>query len=265
MPNEPIAHLVWLQGRRAPDDVEDYYEVARPGDKSVDGSDPFPVYASPSDAERHERAIPDIALINDLQRHIDERGATTEIGQDIQCAIEVIRALSAPPPPAAVQETATVKLEVKPSAFEVLDHENGVYLTRSEQAAINSGFEYNGLYRRSALSTSQSDPTPAPEIAALQKAFDERTDKLLELVEENGLLKGKAATNEQALNSYVREIAALRAENERLRKLGQSFANQVRHVTHLLNGQAYSSTVSELNAFDATLRAAVAPEQEEAE
>ncbi|NTJ46843.1 hypothetical protein G6K93_07425 [Agrobacterium rhizogenes] len=46
IPNEPIAHLVWLQGRRAADDVEDYYEVARPGDKSVDGSDPFPVYAA---------------------------------------------------------------------------------------------------------------------------------------------------------------------------------------------------------------------------
>jgi hypothetical protein len=44
---QPIAHLVWLQGRRAADDVEDYYEVARPGDKSVDGSDPFPVYAAP--------------------------------------------------------------------------------------------------------------------------------------------------------------------------------------------------------------------------
>lgn len=44
---KPVAHLVWLQGRRAADDVEDYYEVARPGDKSVDGSDPFPVYATP--------------------------------------------------------------------------------------------------------------------------------------------------------------------------------------------------------------------------
>lgn len=44
---EPVAHLVWMQGRRAIDDVEDYYEVARPGDKSVDGSDPFPVYAAP--------------------------------------------------------------------------------------------------------------------------------------------------------------------------------------------------------------------------
>lgn len=44
---KPVTHLVWLQGRRAADDVEDYYEVARPGDKSVDGSDPFPVYMHP--------------------------------------------------------------------------------------------------------------------------------------------------------------------------------------------------------------------------
>ena len=43
---KPIAHLVWKQGLRAADDVEDYYEVARPGDKSVDGSEPFPVYAA---------------------------------------------------------------------------------------------------------------------------------------------------------------------------------------------------------------------------
>lgn len=44
---EPVAHLVWLQGRPAIDDVVDYYEVARSGDKSADGSEPFPVYAQP--------------------------------------------------------------------------------------------------------------------------------------------------------------------------------------------------------------------------
>lgn len=48
MSEKPVCHLVWLQGRRAADDVEDYYEVARPGDKSVDGSDPFPVYFKPT-------------------------------------------------------------------------------------------------------------------------------------------------------------------------------------------------------------------------
>jgi len=43
----PVAHLVWLQGRPTIDDVVDYYEVARPGDKSVDGSKPLPVYTQP--------------------------------------------------------------------------------------------------------------------------------------------------------------------------------------------------------------------------
>jgi len=47
MSEKPIAYLVWLQGRHAADDVEDYYAVALPGEKSVDGTDPFPVYASP--------------------------------------------------------------------------------------------------------------------------------------------------------------------------------------------------------------------------
>lgn len=37
---------------------------------------------------------------------------------------------------------------------------------------------------------------------------------------------------------------------------GQNFANQVRAVVYHLNGQAYSSTVSELNQFDAELRRA---------
>lgn len=45
--SEPVAHLVWRQYLRAADDVEDYYEVARPGDKCVDGSAPFPVYTHP--------------------------------------------------------------------------------------------------------------------------------------------------------------------------------------------------------------------------
>lgn len=35
---------------------------------------------------------------------------------------------------------------------------------------------------------------------------------------------------------------------------GQAFANQVRAVTYNLDGQAYSSTVSALNQFDADLR-----------
>lgn len=50
--SKPVAHLVWRQYLRAADDVEDYYEVARPGDKCVDGSDPFPVYVSPEEVTK---------------------------------------------------------------------------------------------------------------------------------------------------------------------------------------------------------------------
>lgn len=61
---EPVAHLVWLQGRPAIDDVVDYYEVARSGDKSVDGSEPFPVYTQP--IEVREQAIRECAeILND--------------------------------------------------------------------------------------------------------------------------------------------------------------------------------------------------------
>jgi len=49
------------------------------------------------------------------------------------------------------------------------------------------------------------------------------------------------------------ERDALAAEKARLVERGWAFANQVRAVTYLLNGQAYSSTLSELNAFTAAL------------
>lgn len=60
----------------------------------------------------------------------------------------------APPAP-----SVAVKLEKLPAAFEVLDTENGTYLTRSEEAAIASDYEYNSLYRRdgSALSAQVQD------------------------------------------------------------------------------------------------------------
>lgn len=59
-------------------------------------------------------------------------------------------ALSSAPAPVAVdgREGVVEALQKLPAAFEVLDTENGTYLTRSEIAAQNSGFEYNGLYRR---------------------------------------------------------------------------------------------------------------------
>lgn len=49
---------------------------------------------------------------------------------------------------------------------------------------------------------------------------------------------------------------------ERLKERGQAFANQVRLITHLLHGQAYSTTVAELNAFDAALSASTSRQGE---
>ncbi len=54
--------------------------------------------------------------------------------------------IGAPPP--LPKLVAGEKLEKRPVAFEILDTEEGTYLTRSEQAAINSEYEYHGLYRR---------------------------------------------------------------------------------------------------------------------
>lgn len=44
----PLTYLVWKQGRIAIDDFQDYYEVASPGAKSVDGSEAFPVWDRPT-------------------------------------------------------------------------------------------------------------------------------------------------------------------------------------------------------------------------
>lgn len=65
--SEPIAYLIWLQGRPAIDDVVDYYEVARHGDKCVDGSEPFPVYgadalaAKDAEIKRLREALSEVA------------------------------------------------------------------------------------------------------------------------------------------------------------------------------------------------------------
>ncbi len=58
-------------------------------------------------------------------------------------------------------------------------------------------------------------------------------------------------------NPLTHPIPENRTAQEELAALiesGQGFANQVRAVTYKLNGQAYSSTVSALNQFDADLR-----------
>lgn len=84
---------------------------------------------------------------------------------------------AAPPSP-----SVAVKPEKLPVAFEVLDTENGTYLTRSEQAAIKSEYEYNGLYRRdgSALSAQVQD------VATITPSIDTMRDAAKELILKNG-------------------------------------------------------------------------------
>lgn len=50
-------------------------------------------------------------------------------------------------------------LEKRPAAFEVLDTDEGVYLTRSEIAAQRTGYEYNGLYRRDSAEAQTPPPS----------------------------------------------------------------------------------------------------------
>jgi hypothetical protein len=70
------------------------------------------------------------------------------------------------------------KLEKLPAAFEVLDPKRGTYLVGWEDAARNSGYEYNGLYRR--------DGTP-------NNFGDDGKDKLIrELVATLKYIKGEA-------------------------------------------------------------------------
>lgn len=66
-------------------------------------------------------------------------------------------------------------------------------------------------------------------------------------------MRQKAISNAKERNAAEAERDRLAADNARLRERGRAFANQVRAVTYHLNGQAYSSTVSELFAFDSAL------------
>lgn len=72
------------------------------------------------------------------------------------------------------------KLEKRPAAFEVLDTENGTYLTRSEEAALATGFEYNGLYRRDS-----AEPGFVPSHPQSQAVIDMITERRRQIEAEN--------------------------------------------------------------------------------
>jgi hypothetical protein len=85
-----------------------------------------------------------------IERHPQIGLAEFDVGdlRRIKAAHDSLVAARASSPARSAEGMLTVKLEKLPVAFEVYDTENGVYLTRSEEAAIASGHEYAGLYRR---------------------------------------------------------------------------------------------------------------------
>lgn len=115
--------------------------------------------------------------------------------------------------------------------------------TELDERALEAACE---AYDKEWLATDQHEPTEfvRADIAASQiaEARANARDNGMELCRQRSRAKAAEAERDR-----------LAADNARLRERGQAFANQVRAVTYHLNGQAYSSTVSELNAFDAAL------------
>jgi len=63
--------------------------------------------------------------------------------------------------------TPTPLLQKLPVAFEVLDGRKGTYITRSEDEARRSGFQYNGLYRREGYEQLTIAPTARDALRAI--------------------------------------------------------------------------------------------------
>lgn len=82
---KPLAYVVWRQGRRGADDVEDYYEVAGPGDISADGSDPFPVFTHPAPSPKAPGYRRLEQLLYRLLRDHPEIDLAAHIGQTKDC------------------------------------------------------------------------------------------------------------------------------------------------------------------------------------
>ena len=175
----------------------------------------------PSDAERHERAV-QVAwqyFCDDEWRHSTAPERHREIGYPMRPLYVS--------PPATVQEPVAdtgpwcqprYDGRDHPRKFMVVyeDADMGSALFEDETEARNhfeaASIAWNcylfGLLPRSALSTSQSDPAPEIVHSSIVDQLDRVTD---------------------ALEVRFTEIAALRADNERLREALQPFANAARN------------------------------------
>ncbi|NTG85814.1 hypothetical protein G6L15_06580 [Agrobacterium rhizogenes] len=289
--------------------------------------DPRPI-ASPSDAERHERAIPlGYADLGHIARK-EPAGSSIYPEPTGTCRSPVYAA-----PPAAVQEPVAVKALVESLAAYLCDewdfelnpcvgyswpeHSNDDgyrgdgYYVKLQPSDVQARARENAsriiaFLSSSVLSTSQSDP--APEIAGKAAeivmgrglidvtsiSYDGRSGILfrprsehIPVGDEGQLQEGEYwpvagdvviwIENDggaQVIEKYLRpflpvsspEIAALRAENERLRKaMPEELTGKLQWAMHdaFLKSKADTLAGQMIDVYDA-VRAAVAPEQGEA-
>jgi hypothetical protein len=162
--------------------------------------------------------------------------------------VDIIPLYAAPPPPAAVQEPVAVKAgdileQMRPHIATIrnavrVNNEMGRVMVGQADAAIALGEILDAV-----LSTSQSDPAP-------ERAGNDMDQSLWRF------------WNEKA-RQQVAEIAALRAENERLRQTGTRF---LKATDAYVDGESVPEVNLMMEYGDAlyAFRAAIAPEQEEA-
>ena len=275
-PGKPICHLVWRQGCLAIDDVADYYEVARKGDKSVDGSDPFPVYrvAPPPPAAVQEPGA--VKALEWTEWKSGQRGwqANTVLGQYQVCYL-------------GEHEEWQLFCPGKSSVW------SECFSRHSSSVAAKEAAKEDYVQRiRSAISTSQSDPVP--EIARLEllnpaddEAIEWVTTNLMAVRRDDGAMhydltqvvrafQAAKATERDLCNDIVRkawgdkisvdamaEIAALRAENERLRMALEWYGENAR-LCRLIHSEGDKGRYALAADGGNRARAAIAPEQDEA-
>ncbi|NTG48631.1 hypothetical protein G6M04_14655 [Agrobacterium rhizogenes] len=255
--------------------------------------------ASPSDAERHERPIPDdikqaaYDCARGIYLNVDDGGVPYLTEDDICEIAKYILAertrSAAPLPPAAAQELVAVKAVShtpvsnvselgEPISTEQLlacvasiicEETCGLTsLCKSREAA-------KSLFARGYLTRSIASENNSLSLGITKEWFEEQAalEGDLEigaggrrLTKTINLSDDELAELERLINPAATEIAALRAENERLRKaMPEELTGKLQWAMHdaFLKSKADTLAGQMIDVYDA-VRAAVAPEQEEA-
>ena len=146
----------------------------------------------------------------------------------------------------------------------------GVEYVRADLAALRAGgepyaYEFGGSNGDGTFSVHIERTLPAkphPDWPVRNLYTHPATSCERELAEaraERDAWKDATKKYEKTVDRLIAERDALASDKARLEERGQAFANQVRAVINRLNGQAYSSTLSALNWFDAALASTPAP------